>query len=60
MRKVRDKNRIKVNKFLLDEKEYKTHNNETRKLIREAPKNYYNGVPQRASKSRFHAGFLHK
>ena len=36
MRKVRDKNRIKVNKGLLDEKEYKIHKNKTRKLIRKA------------------------
>ena len=44
MRKVRDKNRIKVNKGLLDEKEYKIHKNKTRKLIREAQENYYKGL----------------
>ena len=44
MRKVRDKNRIKVDKDFLDEKEYKIHKNKTRKLIREAQENYYKGL----------------
>ena len=41
MRNTRDKNRQKVNKGLLDEKEYKKQKNKTRKMIREAQENYY-------------------
>ena len=36
MRKTRDKNKIKVIKGLLDEKEYKEHKNKTRKMTRKA------------------------
>ena len=41
MRKVRDTNRIKVNKGLLDEKEYKRHKNKLRKMMRQAQESYY-------------------
>ena len=41
MRKTRDKNKIKVIKGLLDEKEYKEHKNKTRKMMRKAQEEYY-------------------
>ena len=41
MIKVRDKNRIRVNKGLLDEREYKRQRNNTRKMIRKAQEDYY-------------------
>ena len=41
MRKTRDKNKIKVIKGLLDEKEYKEHKNKTRKMMRKSQEEYY-------------------
>ena len=41
MRKTRDKNKIKVIKGLLDEKEYKEHKNKTQKMMRKAQEEYY-------------------
>ena len=39
--KIRDKNRLRVNKGLLDEEEYKIQRNKTKKMIRKAQENYY-------------------
>ena len=41
MRKIRDKNKLKVSKGLIDEKEYKQHRNKTRQMMRQAQEKYY-------------------
>ena len=41
MRKARDKNKLKVNKGLIHEKEYKQHKNKTRQMMSQARDKYY-------------------